>query len=129
MVNMVKIPGKEIKMDFCPKCNTHTASYANTGMICSVCHERYRAPKIDLTVPYREVTKTVCEFCGMKKPITVMMNPNVFPANDDNKPEDYWDVCGTCRDYINATIVKDHANLIDDFMRRWERTHKEGEQQ
>lgn len=116
-----------VKMDYCPKCKKNTGSVANTGHICRECGGRYRPPKVDLSVGYREVTKPVCEMCGMKKPATVIMNPNVFPGNDDSKPEHFWDVCNGCKDFVNASMAQSYGGLVDDFMRRWERTNKENE--
>lgn len=117
-----------VKKVYCNKCDRETASVSNIGQVCIECGKEYRPSKADLTVSYRDVSKPVCEMCGMKRPVAVIMNPNVFPGNDEDKPEHFWDVCGSCRDYINATMIQGYRAMMDDFMERWEKNLKEKKQ-
>lgn len=48
-----------------------------------------------------KIRKKKCEMCGEKKPVVIIYNPNRFPANDDNKREDFWDVCKKCYEFVN----------------------------
>ena len=48
-----------------------------------------------------KIRKKKCEMCGEKKPVIVILNPNRFPANDDNNRDDFWDVCNDCYKFVN----------------------------
>lgn len=57
----------------------------------------------DLTVKYKKPrsNRTICIMCGEKPEngkLVVIMDPNKFPANEE---EDTWDVCERCRDFVN----------------------------
>lgn len=52
----------------------------------------------DLTISERIDEETECAYCGQNKAEVVIMDPNVFPANEE---KDVWYVCKECRDSIN----------------------------
>lgn len=64
---------------------------------------------IDFTAHGRrpDPSKATCDMCGYKrKPLVTVFNPNVFPGNDDDNPEHFWDVCRACKQFIEQSVVR-----------------------
>lgn len=52
------------------------------------------------------IRKDVCEMCGEKPPTIVILDPNVFPENNYEKRDDFWDVCQECKEFIEWGMGK-----------------------
>ena len=48
----------------------------------------------------------MCDFCGEKKAMNIIPNPNATGEN-------WWDVCSFCDDYIKEAQEKDFKRIME----------------